>query len=323
MSESIVHTGQHFDANMSQVFFDQMSIPEPDHNLGIGGQSHGAMTGAMLAKLEALYVEMNPSAVLVYGDTNSTLAGALAASKLHIPVVHVEAGLRSYNKQMPEEQNRVLTDHLSRLLLVPTDQAVRNLEQEGLTSGIERVGDVMYDAALFYAPQSKAPTGSSLPERFGLMTLHRAENTDSPDRLNSIVDAVNGVPDQEIVLPLHPRTKAAMERARLSFKSHVWVIDPVGYLEMSYLEQRADFILTDSGGVQKEAYFFNKPCGTLRDETEWSETVTSGANTLLGAEQEQIVNFLRGRSAPTEWPSLYGDGDAGTKIVKSIAELIT
>lgn len=323
IEESIVHTGQHFDTNMSEVFFEQMGIPKPAVNLGIGGMSHGAMTGAMLSELEKLYQERRPAAVLVYGDTNSTLAGALAASKLHIPVLHVEAGLRSYNKRMPEEQNRVLTDHLSDLLLAPTAQAVQNLEQEGISQGVIETGDVMYDAALYYAEKAVPPRGVKIPHRFALMTLHRAENTDDPQRLKSIVEAVNSAVSMTVILPLHPRTRKVLQGSGLALAGHVQTIEPVGYLEMVYLETRADRILTDSGGVQKEAYFFEKPCGTMRDETEWVETVAAGANTLLGADGEAIRSFLGSTHPEIYWPPLYGDGHAGEAAVSVIEDLLS
>ena len=260
--------------------------------------------------------------MLVYGDTNSTLAGALAASKLHIPVVHVEAGLRSYNKRMPEEQNRIVTDHLSTLLLCPTNQAVLNLSREGLTDGVQWVGDVMYDAARFYADRASAPATVASSEPYYLVTVHRAENTDDPVRLKSIVAALNSVPERNAIFPMHPRTRKVMTNLGLSLDDHLRVIDPVGYYEMIWLEQHADFILTDSGGVQKEAYFYRKPCGTLRDETEWVETVEAGANTLLGADYDRIRGFLLDPPRPSRWDSLYGSGDAGGRVVDAIVELL-
>ncbi len=318
VKEDIVHTGQHYDDDMSQVFFDQMGIPEPTERLGIGGLSHGAMTGRMLEKIEALFLDKRPDVVLVYGDTNSTLAGALAASKLLIPVAHVEAGLRSYNKRMPEEQNRIVADHLSDLLFCPTETAVSNLTSEGLEAKSRVVGDVMYDASLFYRARATSGALADLPEKFYLATIHRAENADDPDRLRSIVEALNSYDGIPAVLPLHPRTRAALDRNGLALGSNVTVIPPIGFLEMIALESACEWILTDSGGVQKEAYFFQKPCGTLRDETEWVETVEAGANTLLGANADRIAAFLSEPPVPAQWPELYGDGHAGEKIVNEL-----
>lgn len=317
-SEFLVHTGQHYDENMSGRFFSEMQIPEPDVNLGIGSGSHGMMTGRMLEKIEAVLLERKPDLVLVYGDTNSTLAGALAASKLHIPVAHVEAGLRSFNREMPEEQNRILTDHLSTSLFCPTDTAVKNLSKEGITEGVFNCGDIMLDASLYYRslPLDAPP---SVPENFYLVTLHRAENTDNPKRLESIVSALNRFTDIPAVLPLHPRTKKMLGSYGLSFARHIKVIDPVGYLQMLYLEHACSFIVTDSGGVQKEAYFFQKPCITLRDQTEWVETVEAGANIIVGADENTILSSLKNPPALSEWKALYGNGDTGSRILSSIS----
>jgi len=261
--EVLVHTGQHFDANMSDLFFQQMEIPKPDYQLGISGGNHGAMTGRMLAAVEDVMIKEKPDWVLIYGDTNSTLAGSLAAAKLHIPVAHVEAGLRSFNMRMPEEINRVLADRISRVLFCPTDQAVRNLEAEGfrnLDVDILKVGDVMLDAALFYQNRSQRP--AALPEgfenqEFALATAHRAENTDAPDRLAGIVAGLNGLQrDIPIIMPLHPRTKKQLKSQGLTLNVHV--IDPVGYLEMVWLLAHCNLVLTDSGGLQKEARFFHR-----------------------------------------------------------------
>lgn len=320
VTESIVHTGQHHDADMSQVFFDQMGIPEPSAHLGVGGLSHGKMTGRMLEQIEETLVDDQPDVVLVYGDTNSTLAGTLAASKLLIPVIHVEAGLRSFNKRMPEEQNRIVADHLSDLLLCPTETALKNLAAEGLESKALVVGDVMYDASLYYRKRMQIGTIPDLPPEFILVTLHRAETTDNPERLRAVVDAINSFRDMSFILPLHPRTRGALSRHGLQFESHVRILQPVGFLEMIYLESKCAKILTDSGGVQKESYFFQKPCGTLRDETEWVETVHAGANTILGVDKERILKFLRSEWEDIEWPPLYGDGNAGEKIVTALFE---
>jgi UDP-GlcNAc3NAcA epimerase len=315
IEEYIVHTGQHYDRNMSHIFFDQLRIPEPDINLEIGGGSHGQMTGRMLERIEEVYLRQKPDAVLVYGDTNSTLAGALAASKLHIPVAHVEAGLRSFNMQMPEEQNRLLTDHISTMLFCPTSTAVSNLAAEGITAGVHPTGDIMYDASLFYRNIPYEPTVRT-PDDFYLITLHRAENTDDPQRLRSIVEALNEYKGLKGVLPLHPRTRKMLELNNLSFSDHIQVIEPIGYLDMITLEDNCRFIVTDSGGVQKEAYFFRKPCITLRDQTEWVETVGAGANVIVGADKAAILMALHTPPQPNEWPDLYGKGDTGKQILE-------
>lgn len=324
VQEIIVHTGQHYDANMSDIFFEELDIPLPDYNLGVGGGTHGQNTGRMIEKLESLMIEIRPDWVLVYGDTDSTLAGALAASKLHVPVAHVEAGLRSFNRKMPEEINRVLTDHIADLLFVPTENGRKNLLNEGIPpERIELVGDVMYDAALFYkekAREPKFPSGFDLEgEGFVLCTIHRAENTDDPRRLKSIFQGLadSGV---QIVLPMHPRTKAKVLDSEISIAKNIWVIDPVGYLEIIWLEANCKCVATDSGGVQKEAYFFRKPCKTMRDETEWTELVESGWNTLVGACATKITNALASTSLPTSTKSLYGEGDAGKKTVMMIKD---
>jgi UDP-GlcNAc3NAcA epimerase len=319
--EYLVHTGQHYDENMSEVFFRQMRIPKPDINLEIGSATHGAMTGRMLEKIEALLLEKKPDAVLVYGDTNSTLAGALAASKLHIPLAHVEAGLRSFNKRMPEEQNRVLTDHLSSFLFCPTETALENLEKEGIEEGVHRTGDIMLDASLFYRSLPHE-LSLDLPDSFFLVTLHRAENTDDQARLSSIVRALNEFSELPALLPLHPRTKKMMDSFGLSFASHIRTIDPVGYLDMLAMEDRCRFIVTDSGGVQKEAYFFHKPCITLRDQTEWTETVEAGANAVVGADYRSILDVLDSPPNPSDWDDLYGHGEAGKQVIDTLVEVL-
>ncbi len=319
--EILVHTGQHYDKNMSDVFFEEMGIPKPDYNLNIGSGSHGKMTGRMLEAIENLLLEIKPDYLLVYGDTNSTLAGALAASKMHISVVHVEAGLRSFNMQMPEEQNRIVADHLSSHLLCPTETAIENLKKEGITEGVVNVGDIMLDASLFYRGKVKT-SQSFLPDEikklnnFFLITLHRAENTDDKERLTSIVTALNTLEGYTGVLPLHPRTKKMLLKWGLSFKDHIKIIEPVGYLDMIRLESTCNFILTDSGGVQKEAYFFEKPCITMRDQTEWVETIEAGCNILVGADQSKILSAISIFSKNKfEYPPLYGSGDAGERIL--------
>lgn len=328
ISEFLVHTGQHYDECMSEVFFRDMEIPDPDVNLNIGSGGHGRMTGAMLARLEDLILERKPDIVLVYGDTNSTLAGALAASKLHVPVAHVEAGLRSFMMAMPEEQNRILTDRISTYLFCPTNTAVGNLEHEGIPNrdpvdaspdrkSVTMVGDIMLDASLHYRAIAGTRTKAfmdSMPERFYLLTMHRAENTDDPTRLAAIVHAINRRCEREAVFPLHPRTRKTLDRFGLSFGPHVRIIDPVGYFEMLALEEACEFVVTDSGGVQKEAYFFGKPCMTLRDSTEWVELVENGWNILVGADEEAIVRGFETIAAPARYLPLYGEGKAGKLI---------
>lgn len=323
--EVLAHTGQHYDRNMSDVFFQDLDIPEPAYNLGVGGGGHGQNTGRMLEGLERLMLAEKPDWVLVYGDTDSTLAGALAAVKLHIPVAHVEAGLRSFNRRMPEEINRVLADHVSTKLFAPTQVAEGNLLKEGIErSKIDIVGDVMYDAALFYEKGARAP--SFFNERklaqggFVLCTVHRAENTDSPSRMKAIFDglATSSLP---VVLPLHPRTKARLSDSGLSLPSNVIVVDPVGYLEMVWLEANCAVIATDSGGVQKEAYFHKKGCVTLRDETEWVELVDAGYNKIVGCDSRKIEEALAEMTEIKIGDSrLYGDGHAGEKILKTLLE---
>lgn len=327
VDEVMIHTGQHYDANMSEIFFEQLAIPEPDYNLAIGGGLHGAMTGKQLEKIEEVLIAEAPDWVLVYGDTNSTLAGALAAAKLHIPVAHVEAGLRSFNRQMPEEINRVLTDHVSTLLFTPTDTACRNLSAEGISGkGVQLVGDVMYDAALFYKERAVEPswfaelavdTGEYL-----LCTVHRAENTDSPQRLRGIFQ---GLADSRlpVILPLHPRTRSQIDELGLTIASNIHVVDPVGYLEIVWLQMNCRSVATDSGGMQKEAYFHRKPCVTLRDETEWVELVDGGYNVLCGADSEAIEKAVREATQPGEYRILYGDGSASNQVVERLVSAET
>ncbi len=320
--EVLVHTGQHYDADMSDVFFEQMQIPKPDHHLGIGGGPHGAMTGRQLEKVEEVLLAEKPDWVLVYGDTNSTLAGALAAAKLHIPVAHVEAGLRSFNRRMPEEINRVLTDHVSTLLFAPTDVAVANLSREGITGDrVRRVGDVMLDATLFYKPKARKPEwfdGLGIAAgAFVLCTIHRAENTDDLGRLGGIMAGL-GDSGMQVLLPLHPRTRIVLEQTRIPVPANVHVVPPVGYLEMTWLEMHCRIVATDSGGVQKEAYFHGRPCVTLRDETEWVELVDAGANTLTGSDPRKIRAALADSSAASFGQGLYGDGRAADQIVKAL-----
>ncbi|WFC63045.1 UDP-N-acetylglucosamine 2-epimerase (non-hydrolyzing) [Pseudomonas sp. REST10] len=324
LEEVMVHTGQHFDPNMSQVFFDELEIPAPRYNLEVSGGSHGAMTGRMLEGIEHILLDEKPDWVLIYGDTNSTLAGALAAAKLHIPVSHVEAGLRSFNMRMPEEINRILSDRVSSLLLCPTDAAVDNLAREGVTQGVHNVGDVMYDVALYY--RERARVGSSIlqvlglrEKAFALATCHRAENTDDPLRLEGIVSALAQIAcDVPVVLPLHPRTRKLLNQFGLErYLSDLTVVEPLSFLDMVALEQAARVILTDSGGVQKEAFFYRVPCITMRDETEWVETVELGWNRLVGAEQARILEAYAALAAGSADVSgrPYGDGRAAARIL--------
>lgn len=316
----MLHTGQHFDSNMSDIFFNQLNIPRPHIQLDIHGGSHGEMTGRMLAEIEQALLEHKPDRVLVYGDTNSTLAGALAAAKLHIPVAHVEAGLRSFNMQMPEEINRILTDQISDLLFCPTDTAVKNLNNEGFANKpvqVLQVGDVMQDSALLFAEKAVAPAGE-LPEGFILATLHRAENTDNPQRLAAIVSALNTLHKTvaPVVLPLHPRTRKLIAQHGLELNVHL--VDPVGYFEMVWLLDHCNLVLTDSGGVQKEAFFFGKACVTMRDQTEWVELIEAGANELVGADAAKIIEAASrnvGRKVQ-DTHNLYGGGKAAQRIVK-------
>jgi UDP-N-acetylglucosamine 2-epimerase len=321
IEEVLVHTGQHYDYEMSQIFFDELGLKAPDYHLGVGSGTHGQQTGEMLKKIEEVLLEEKPDLVMVYGDTNSTLAGALATAKLHIPLAHVEAGLRSFNKKMPEEINRVLTDHVSDLLFCPTQTAVENLRREGIEKGVHLVGDVMYDAVLLYL--NLAEKKSEIMERLGLepksyavVTVHRAENTDQPERLRAIFEGLERVAEEglSVILPLHPRTRKQLNALGMHPKE-VRVLDPVSYLDMLVLEKNARVILTDSGGVQKEAFFFRVPCVTLREETEWVETVETGWNTLVGCDPWRMVQAaletrLGGESV---WP--YGDGRAAERIV--------
>ncbi len=318
--EFLLHTGQHYESAMSQVFFDELGIAAPHWHLGCGGGSHGAMTGAMLAGIERILIDHSPDVVLVYGDTNSTLAGALAAAKLHIPVAHVEAGLRSFNKTMPEELNRICTDHISTWLFCPSDLAAGHLADEGVKSGIFVVGDVMEDGLrttlkrVAREPERLARLGI-LGSGYALMTLHRAENTDDSERLASILRGIS-ISGHEVVFPMHPRTRAALDRTGLALPPNVKSIPPVGYLDMAALIGGCQYILTDSGGLQKEAFWAGKPCLTLRDETEWNETVTTGWNTLVGASSERIATGSHNISAPTIAPQVNGVQGASQRIAE-------
>lgn len=323
LQELLIHTGQHYDANMSSVFFDELDIPDPRYNLGVGGGTHGQNTGRMIEKVERVLLQERPDWVLVYGDTDSTLAGALAAVKLHIPVAHVEAGLRSFNRGMPEEINRVLVDHVAHLLFTPTIQATENLRCEGIAGDrVVQVGDVMYDAMLHYGANKShlnavLDTLSLRRSGYILVTVHRQENTDNRQRLCQLLSGLS-VARLPVIWPLHPRTRARLAEFGIDMPPNVQVIDPVGYLDMLALEQQAAMIATDSGGVQKEAYFHRIPCLILRDETEWIELVETGASYLVGASETAIAERVSGDHQFTGEGGLYGDGHAGVSIAMTI-----
>jgi len=326
--EKIIHTGQHYDDNMSKAFFDELDIPQPDYNLGVGSGTHAEQTAGMLERIEEVLLNEKPDLAIVHGDTNSTLAGALAAVKLQIPVAHVEAGLRSFNRRMAEEINRVLTDRVSALLFCPTPTAARNLAADGITKGVHEVGDVMYDCALYYREKSRA-IESDLLAGFGighksyyLATVHRAENTDDAQRLGGILEGLGEISSAEhpTVLPVHPRTKKAIAELGIVPSEHTRIVEPVSYLRMIALEANARVILTDSGGMQKEGYIFSVPCITLRDETEWVETVEAGWNVLAGADSNKIITAVAQVDGVrrAEWKSFYGDGRAAERICEII-----
>ncbi len=323
-SEILVHTGQHYDPSMSDVFFEELALQQPDHHLGVGSGSHGAQTAQMLERLEAVMQREAPDVVVIYGDTNSTLAGALAAAKLAIPVAHVEAGLRSYVRDMPEEINRLVADRLSTYLFAPTDNAVANLAREGMLAGVTMTGDIMYDVLLRHvaAADEKSRVLRDLalePGGYVLATVHRAANTDDPRRLAEIFDAL-ALLREPVVVPLHPRTRAALLRTDIEVEAPVRIVEPVGYLDMLALERHARMVLTDSGGVQKEAYLLGVPCVTLRDETEWVETLGGGWNALAGADSERILAAARRARPPGEPPPVFGDGHAAEKMVAALEQ---
>jgi UDP-GlcNAc3NAcA epimerase len=329
IEEKIIHTGQHYDEKMSEIFFDQLKIPHPMINLEVGSGSHGQQTGQMLERIEQVLIQEKPDWVLIYGDTNSTLAGALAAVKLHIPVAHVEAGLRSFNRVMPEEINRIISDCLSTLLFCPTETAVHNLSSEGILNGVYQIGDVMYDSVLYNA--ELAEKSSTIlhrlavhPKSYYLATLHRAENTDNTERCRNIISAFQKL-DYPIIFPIHPRTLKILQPELDSFNAQMRPIDPVSYLDMLMLEKNARMILTDSGGVQKEAYWFNIPCVTLRDETEWVELLDMGCNVLAGADTIAILKAVNefetsSFSLTNFHQQLYGDGHSAEKIIEVLTK---
>jgi len=323
--EIFVHTGQHYDENLSNIFFEELNIPEPEYNLGIGSGTHGYQTAEMIRGIEEIVDKENPDVIILYGDTNSTLAGAIVGSKSDVIVAHVEAGLRSFNWDMPEEVNRVLTDHSSELLFAPSETAVNNLKDEGITRGVHNVGDVMYDAILW--ARDAASKRSNILEELGLekngfilSTVHRAGNTDDRERLEGIMNGLSQA-SLPVVLPIHPRTEKRLKEFGLwdEFKEKINFIEPVGYLDFVRLLDVAKIVATDSGGIQKEAFFLDTPCVTLRDDTEWIETVESGWNVLVGADTDYIVDELnREWVLPSEKPNPYGDGEAAKKIVEVI-----
>jgi UDP-GlcNAc3NAcA epimerase len=318
--EILVHTGQHYDYEMSGIFFDGLEIPSPEVNLGVGSGSHGAQTAAMLEGIEKVLQVERPDWLLIYGDTNSTMAGALAASKLSVPVAHIEAGLRSFNRQMPEEINRVVADHLSTLLLCPSDTAVNNLAAEGITKNVHQVGDVMLDILNWAQERARAKPQEILPrlgvknKSYLLATVHRSENTNDLSQLSRILSAFNSL-DEPMIFPIHPRTRKVLKEANCHLKPHIQLIDPVSYLDMMTLATSARLILTDSGGLQKEAYWLGVPCLTLREETEWVETIESGWNALVGSDSVKISHAVRSFAPANARPGLYGDGFASARCV--------
>lgn len=324
-TEILVNTGQHYDYNMAGVFFEELNIPKPDYDLGIGSMSHANQTAQMMMKVEEVIGKESPDGIVVYGDTNSTLAGALVASKLHIPIFHIEAGLRSYNRLMPEEINRVITDHVSEVLFAPTDLAIKNLEKENIKQGVYQVGDVMYDAVLYNIALAEEKYSIDsfklMHNKYILGTIHRAENTSKKEVMTSIVNAFLKLND-DVFLPLHPGTRQKLESYNLLHllkeAAHVKLAEPVSYLEMLLLEKNAKAIVTDSGGVQKEAYFAKVPCFTLRPETEWVETVETGWNQLVDPRTHNLAHLINDFDEPKYIDNLYGTGNAGEKITKII-----
>ena len=324
--EILIHTGQHYNYEMSKLFFDQLGIPKPDYNLGVGSGSQGEQTGKMLIEIEKVLIKEKPDLVLIYGDTNSTLAGALVAVKLHIKIAHVEAGLRSFNKKMPEEINRIITDHCSDILFSPTKTGVTNLEKEGITKGVYLTGDVMFDALkenLKIAEKSKILDELDLQAKeYYLTTVHRQENTDNIDNLSKILQALSQI-NKKVVFPIHPRTKKFIKNNKLekTLDKNVILIDPVGYLDFIWLEKNAKKILTDSGGIQKEAYMLKVPCITLRENTEWVETVDDNWNVIVGNDKEKILDAVKNFNPSSEQKGHYGEGDASIKIKEIIDNL--
>jgi UDP-GlcNAc3NAcA epimerase len=348
ITELIVHTGQHYDDNMSAIFFSEMGIPEADYNLSVGSGNHGAQTAKMIEGIETILLQEKPDALLVYGDTNSTLAGALAAAKIHIPVVHIEAGLRSYNKSMPEEINRITCDHCSTLLFSPTNQGISNLVKEGFSTTIHskasidhplvfKTGDIMFDNSMYFSSIANEKQGlveklQLTPREFILCTIHRDSNTDKPEHLNQIIRGllqIQRISNQVLVLPLHPRTRKKMTELlepevaeELQDNSRIQVIDPAGFLDMISLESRCSMVITDSGGVQKEAFFFKKPCIILREQTEWVEIVENGNALLVGSNEEKLIEAYHQLTTKKDYtyPPFFGDGHASEEICRLMLE---
>jgi len=330
LAESLIHTGQHYDDNMSDVFFRELGLPGVTKNLNVGGLSHGAMTGRMIEAIESTIQQMQPAVVLVYGDTNSTMAAAVAAVKLHVPVAHVEAGMRSFNRVMPEEINRIITDHIATHHFVTGEAPRRHLNSEGIVDCVHVVGDVMRDACVRFLPVAKERNTLSkqrfMAADFGLVTLHRPENTDDVSRLEALVEGLNLVSRElPLVIPLHPRTKLRLSAVELALPDSVHVIEPVGYLDMLALLDRCSLVITDSGGLQKEAFYLGRPCVTARDETEWTETVELGWNRLVGADAAAMLSASRGflMAAPSQSrEGVYGDGRAADRVAEILVDTI-
>ena len=329
-NEVIVHTGQHYDENMSRIFFDEMNIPEPDYNLNVGSGGHGKQTGEMMIRLEEVVLKEKPDYIVVFGDTNSTIAGALVAAKLHIPIGHIEAGLRSFNRKMPEEINRIGTDVLASQLFCPTDNAVELLKREGITNEVYQCGDIMYDAMLHFSDisneRSTVLSDMTLePGAYHLFTMHRPENTDHPERIKAIFKGLEAS-DKTIVYPVHPRMKAILQSSEIieyvNKVKTLKMIEPVGYLDMIQLEKNASKLITDSGGMQKEAYFVQKPCITIRDESEWVETVDAGYNVIVGSDTEKIRSAIMDFDPDFKDDHLYGDGKSAQAIANHILEFL-
>ena len=331
--EVIVHTGQHYDKNMSDIFFEQLEIPKPKYNLNVGSGSHGKQTGEMLEKIEEVLLIEKPDFVMVYGDTNSTIAGALAASKILIPIIHVEAGLRSYNKNMPEEQNRVLTDHISKIFICPTDTAIENLKKEGITENVYNTGDVMCDSVLYYSKVAEQKINKDKIDLVGLYdnrkldkwylaTIHRAENTASDENLINILSAFEKL-DYQVVFPVHPRIRKTVNKLMIENKyKNIYFVEPVDYLTMLYLSKNAEKVVTDSGGLQKESYIFNTPCITIREQTEWGETLKNGYNILSNPEEKELLEKILNAKINTQIEKInyYGDGKASFIIANIISK---
>jgi len=323
--EVLIHTGQHYDYEMSKIFFDELGIPKSDYNLGVGSGTHGYQTGEMLKKLEDVLIKENPDITLVYGDTNSTLAGALASVKLHIKLGHIEAGLRSYDKNMPEEINRVLTDHISDLLFCPTKVSVENLKKEGIKNGVYLVGDVMYDSLIYNI--KIAEKKSEILKKLGinkkeylLLTIHRAENTDNIENLIKILDSLSKI-EEKVIFPVHPRTRNVIEKYKIEISDNIVLIEPLSYLDFIKLEKYAKKILTDSGGMQKEAYILKVPCITLRDRTEWIETIEDGRNILVSRDENKIIDAVKNFNPKEKQRNVYGDGKASKEILEVIGDM--